>query len=224
MGGLTNLDPKYWAPDRRVLDWVVKQVPDGARVLEIGPGYVPFPKADTFVDLRELPNLPGRVYKMDFTHNPLPFADKTFDFIYCRHVLEDMYDPFPLCREMSRVGRAGYIETPSPIAEMCRGIDGNSPPWRGYHHHRFMVWDDGALTFVSKFPIIEFMDFDPAPLLKEPALWNTYHLWEDEITVRHLESPVDFDITTQYHTVLADAARKSQVSSLKFLQKVNNGS
>jgi hypothetical protein len=44
------------------------------------------------------------------------------------HMLEDMYNPFPICAEMSRVAKAGYVETPSPVAELCRGVDGDKPP------------------------------------------------------------------------------------------------
>jgi hypothetical protein len=63
--------------------------------------------------------------------------------------MEDMGNPFLLIKEMERVAKAGYIETPSPIAEMGRGVDGSSPPFRGYHHHRFVVWvHEGELRFV----------------------------------------------------------------------------
>src|ERR1700733_6220826 len=92
--------------------------------------------------------------------DPLPFGDKAFDFAYCRHVLEDLYNPFLLCTEMARVAMAGYIQTPSPLAEVCRGVDGNSPSWRGYQHHRFLIWDrNGILCFLSKYPIIEYVQF-----------------------------------------------------------------
>ena len=47
-----------------------------------------------------------------------PFPDKTFDFVVCSHLLEDVRDPITVCRELCRVGKAGYIETPSRIREI----------------------------------------------------------------------------------------------------------
>jgi ubiquinone/menaquinone biosynthesis C-methylase UbiE len=43
----------------------------------------------------------------------LPFADKSFDYVYCSHVLEHADDPLAVCRELVRIGKRGYIETPT---------------------------------------------------------------------------------------------------------------
>jgi SAM-dependent methyltransferase len=43
----------------------------------------------------------------------LPFRRKAFDFVYCAHVLEHVEDPLQACREITRVGRRGYMETPT---------------------------------------------------------------------------------------------------------------
>ena len=134
----------------------------------------------------------------------LPFADKAFDFVYCRHVLEDLYNPFLMCREMSRVAKAGYIETPSPLSELCRGIDGGSPPWRGYHHHRFLVWNcRGVLIFLTKYPIIEYLSFEneatiTARLRNNPLYWNTHLFWKNEFETRYLQHDVEYRITQNY--------------------------
>lgn len=68
---------------------------------------------------------------------PFPFPDKYFDFIICSHTLEDLRDPIRVCEQMSRVGKAGYIETPSSLLELTWGRD--NAPWVGYHHHRWLV-------------------------------------------------------------------------------------
>lgn len=217
--GLTEADHKHWAPIPQVVEWLVSRLPAGAKVLEIGPGFVPFPLARTFVDIRELPDLPGTCYDVDVNREPLPFYEKEFDFCYARHVLEDMWNPFNLIAQMSRIAKSGYIETPSPIAECCKGVDGGSPPYHGYHHHRFMVWDnDGELTFVSKFPVIEHLAFrgNDAVLRAGPLYWNTYFLWTDDIRVRHLQCPADFDIMTQYGDVLATACHQAKASCDRF--------
>src|SRR5437660_717275 len=120
---LTQSSSKYWAPNQRVLDYLTNEViPKDAKVLDIGPGHAPFKRANVSVDFVDVTGVDNLV-KCDLANEPLPFADKEFDFVYARHILEDMYNPFPLIKEMSRVGKAGYIETPSPIAELGRGVD-----------------------------------------------------------------------------------------------------
>lgn len=220
-------DPHFWAPIPEVMRWLADRLPADAKVLEIGPGYAPFSRADTFVDFVDLPDLPkDRVFKCDIATEPLPFADKSFDFVFCRHALEDMYNPFPICAEMSRVAKAGYVETPSPIAEMCRGIDGGPAHYRGYHHHRFMVWDnDGELQFVSKYPVVEYLDPDDKRLAERlrasPKYWNTYHLWDGEIKLKHWQSPLDYSIPEHYHQIIANAMNASVVATDKFYSAIS---
>lgn len=210
MIGLTVNDAKYWQPIQQVIDEVISKIPEGARVLEIGPGPFPFPRANVFVDW-ELKKLPkgAEGYVCDLGSDPLPFPDKSFDFIYCRHVLEDMFNPFALCAEMSRVGKAGYIETPSPLAEMVRGVERGSLEYRGYHHHRYVVWKHGdELVFVAKYPKVEYLELDDLRIVKElrdPYAWNTYYLWTDRVKVRHLQNPIDFFMPTHYETVINTA-------------------
>ena len=43
----------------------------------------------------------------------LPFRNKCFDFVYCCHVLEHTDNPLKACAEIMRVGKRGYIETPT---------------------------------------------------------------------------------------------------------------
>ena len=49
---LTDADVKYWGPNPAMLTKVANRVAEGARVLEIGPGQVPFSRATHFVDWR----------------------------------------------------------------------------------------------------------------------------------------------------------------------------
>ena len=141
----------------------------------------------------------------------LPFPDKYFDFIYCRHVVEDILYPFKFFPEMSRVGKAGYIETPSVLAELCRGIDAGSPPWRGYHHHHGFVWNDnGTLKLLKKYPIIEYTEFDDATieafLRNNPKQWDAYLLWKNAIKVDEIRMPPG---SPQYGDCLAEAASQN---------------
>lgn len=222
MTKLTQSDTKYWAPVPEVLAFLKGRYA-GGRVLDVGPGHSPLPWATDSVDFVDVPGAVNQV-KCDLTQDPLPFPDKSFDFVYCRHLLEDSWNPFPICAELSRVGRAGYIETPSPIAELCRGVDGSSPPYRGYHHHRFFVWSvGGELMFMTKYPLVEYMsvpDEKYAALLRQGAkYWNTYYLWEDEIRTFHWQSPADFNVGSDYASILFSTAVHSVSSIDKFWDK-----
>jgi hypothetical protein len=225
-GALTDADKKYWEPIEPLTKWLVKQIPPDTKVLEIGPGYRPFPRSTMFVDYRDLPNIPEKLkVSIDLNVDRLPFEDKSYDFIYCRHVIEDMYNPFWLIKEMERVGKRGYIETPSPIAELVRGADGTSPPFRGYHHHRNIVWVyEGELRIIAKYPIIEYIRFNEEDLtgwLREgKKYWNTYFLWEDKIKLKHIESGPDFVITRDYSSILKNAMDQTILSSGIFWQEI----
>ena len=216
---LTNADKKFYPPIEPLIQWLAKKIPEGAKVLEIGPGYVPFSRATMFVDYKKLPNIPAdKIVSIDMNSEKLPFEDKSFDFIYCRHVIEDMYNPFLLIKEMERVGKEGYIETPSPMAELGRGVDGNSPQFRGYHHHHSVVWvHEGQLRLIHKYPICEYVRFteeDITGWLREgPKFWNTYYLWKDKIDLKPYQSGPDYVITRDYSSILKNAMDSSAISS-----------
>ncbi|MEW6250630.1 MAG: class I SAM-dependent methyltransferase [Planctomycetota bacterium] len=102
---------------RRYVDF---DIPPGARVLDIGSGGDPFPYATVLVDRftgptrhRHAPLVQDGREFVEADICALPFADKAFDFVYCAHVLEHVPDPRAACRELMRVGRRGYIETPT---------------------------------------------------------------------------------------------------------------
>ncbi len=90
------------------------------RVLDIGCGRSPFPYATILVDRflhpsrhRHEPLIRGDKPLVLADVHHLPFADKSFDFVYCSHVLEHVDDPLLACAEIMRVGKRGYIETPT---------------------------------------------------------------------------------------------------------------
>lgn len=84
---------------------------------------------------------------------PFPFPDKFFDFVVCSHTLEDLRDPLWVCSEMIRIGKAGYIEIPSRIAESIRGLE--RPKMVGLSHHRWLIDIEGShVKFLQKFGLI----------------------------------------------------------------------
>lgn len=145
------------------------EIPDEARVVDIGGGAAPFPRADHVIDALPFEAAgrgsdgSGRSPREAFARagpenwtqldvcrrSPWPFPDKSFDFAVCSHLLEDVRDPIWVCSEMVRIAKAGYIETPSRVEEQSRGVE--HPRYAGYAHHRWLVSvHEGGLRFRHK--------------------------------------------------------------------------
>ncbi|MGH7681872.1 MAG: methyltransferase domain-containing protein [Candidatus Eiseniibacteriota bacterium] len=96
-------------------------------VLEIGSGNNPRPRADILCDrfIEDDAERGGAIVAdrplVEADARALPFADQAFDYVICSHVLEHVEDPERMLRELMRVARRGYIETPSEIAERLYG-------------------------------------------------------------------------------------------------------
>ena len=128
----------------------------GWRVLELGGAVNPLLRADIQVDI-QLPNNPQDKcgYLLRDVNEGLPFTDKSFDFVWCSHLLEDIRDPIRVCSEIVRVGKAGYIAVPSREIESCFGID--DPKFCGFVHHRWLcelIEDVLVFTFKSPYLLI----------------------------------------------------------------------
>ena len=174
----------------------------GDKVLDIGSGNVPFHAATHLADLAVDDDRYGRagvpfkhvegkpVYRCDIEQ--LPFGDKEFDFVYCSHVLEHVHHPERACRELMRVARRGYIETPSPSKDLWLDTAAIS-------NHRWAVEVvDGKLVFTEYAPervrglqcdIVRRMHCDPqsdrekalsAMIYLKARILNTMLLWEGD--------------------------------------------
>ena len=166
--------------------------------------------------------------KVDFCRDRLPYDDGEVAFAFCRHTCEDLSDPTWLLSEIRRVARAGYIETPSPVVELCRGVDADGAHL-GYIHHRWVCHsafqfhvpiNDAARVFtaVAKYPCVEACNInDMWPLIDgRPDRWNTRHLWTGPLNYRVLECSRGFDLgmkdpvsgyPTEYLRVLGECVK-----------------
>lgn len=190
-----------WKPYRPATQLAERAAAGCTRVLEIGPGHLPFAPATEFIDWLPRPEIKGRpVHQIDLNRDRLPFDDQSIDFLYTRHTLEDLYNPLHACREIARVARAGWIETPSPLAESCRGVDGNAMPWRGYVHHHSLIWvEDSQLMLLPKMPLIEYIPLKNEDQIAEilnssPIYWNTYFYWTGELRFHLLQHDQEFSL------------------------------
>ena len=144
---------------------IVEHLPGDARVVDVGGGASPCPRADVVIDAvayRDRGKLgvaaTGQAQRYDEStwiqvdlcgRERWPIPDKSFDYAICSHVLEDLRDPIRVCTELQRIAKAGYIGTPSRILEQSRGIE--HPLYAGYYHYRWLVSvEDGCLCFRFK--------------------------------------------------------------------------
>jgi SAM-dependent methyltransferase len=119
------------------------------RVLDVGCGNQPLPWATHLADLsitdhsqRFGQSIPAGLRPLvQCSVEALPFADKSFAFVRCTHVLEHVANPAAACEELSRVGLRGYIECPRSWVEYVFSAVG----------HRWLVdAESGVLIFREK--------------------------------------------------------------------------
>jgi len=172
-------------------------------VLDVGGASEPLRRADHVIDLlpygerradRSLDDGPERFSERTWTARdicsiePFPYEDKSIDFAFCSHTLEDVRDPILVCSELCRVAKRGYIEVPSRLAETCTGMERGR--WPGWYHHRWLIELEGdELVFLHKSPA---MAADPslrihkhrkAQVLK-PALDTLAFVWTGSFRFR----------------------------------------
>jgi SAM-dependent methyltransferase len=101
------------------------KIPKKARVLDVGSGHSPHPRAnvltDKFTDNNYHRATDINVLKhqqfVEASGESLPFKDKEFDYVICSHVVEHVEEPAIFLDELARVGKRGYLEAPSLIGE-----------------------------------------------------------------------------------------------------------
>ena len=115
-------------------------------VLEVGSGGNPFPRANVLLDAYEdtqqrhwVPLKIDRPMVLGFVER-LPFKDKSFDFTIACHVLEHSANPEQFLRELMRVGKAGYIESPDAFMERINP----------YRDHRLEVTERNGGLIIKK--------------------------------------------------------------------------
>ena len=156
---------------------MLERLKDRDLVLDVGAWAHPFERADWVIDL--MPYETRGLYYYDreqaderfsaetwvqrdiCSREPWPWPDDHFDFAVCAQTLEDVRDPVWVCRELSRVARAGYVEVPSRLEEQSWGVHG---PWAGWSHHRWLCdVVDGRLEVVFKTSLVHGRESDHFP-------------------------------------------------------------
>lgn len=190
---------RYNLYQARIFDFGIRP---GDKVLDMGSGHIPFPLATHLADISLSDGRVGRngapfrhvegkpVYECSVENTP--FGDKEFDFVYCSHVLEHAEHPDVACRELMRIAKRGYIETPTKGKDMfmvsaresnhlsCVELIRNVltfrkyEPWElsGLHYNILMQMHCSPQTEREKaFSVLVYLF---------PRSINTMALWEDE--------------------------------------------
>lgn len=170
-------------------------IKDGEKVLDIGSGDIPFPQATHLADLyegetshRAKPIVKdARPFEICDIEN-LPYRDTEFDFVYCSHILEHVKDPARACNEIMRVGKRGYIETPTRMSDIMMNFT------KLHDHHKwhinllgktlvFQEWTDNERKdtgcndffkmFISRYKNpFQTLFYDNADLFTNMLLWD----------------------------------------------------
>lgn len=222
-----RLNNRYWAPIQNVYDILIKYCNNNnyKNILEIGPGYIQFPLATKFVGFNEKVK---DFISVDIDEEPLPFKDKEFDFVYSRHTLEDIQNPNYCLKEIIRTSKSGYIETPSPLVEVTKGVDGhfNSDKYGGYIHHRYIIWSDMEKNevyilpkyscVIDNFLVLNESSYD---ILKNPYYWNNYFLWKEEPKVIMYKNGVNFQMNFENYTNLLKTSINTSIKNTDYFLK-----
>lgn len=127
------------------------EIKNGEKILDIGSGGDPFPLATHLADCYENETT-HRSAKLKRDTRPFimcsieatPFQDKEFDFVYCSHVLEHVDNPAKACKELMRIGKRGYIETPTRTSDIMFNFT------RLQNHHKWYIQLAGnTLIFIE---------------------------------------------------------------------------
>lgn len=137
------------------------------RVLDVGSGGRPHAAATHLCDALEENLERGSDLKRDgrpFVYaeiDHLPFKGGAFDFVYAVHVLEHSPAPQAALDELTRVAKAGYIETPTPFAERLYG-------WT--NHRATVSFKGGRFVFGPK--------VEPQRTLDMHKLYRVFPVWK----------------------------------------------
>jgi len=191
-------------------------------ILDIGPGENPFPMAARGIDRGEPKHLDLPITQCDFLQENQGGMLQA-DFVYCRHVIEDLYNPVPLL-EALKLCRTGYIETPSPAAELALGVDNTDTGmlWPGYMHHHWICWtvdNKPPLYLTPKYTWSSNM-YSPAltTLLDNPIYWNTGLFWENYgFDYKILLHEQDFHVTDHTYVDVLSNAVAANINSQQML-------
>lgn len=227
-----SIQNRYHFTIKEIQDYLIEfcNLNNYKNILEIGPGNYHFPVANKFVGCNEKIE---KYINIDIDEEPLPFLNKEIDFIYSRHVIEDIQNPNFALQEIIRCSKSGYIETPSPLIEITKGVDlyFGSEKCGGYLHHRYIIWADiekCEIFFLPKYSSIidnflQIQNFHSYYNLvnNQPLHWNNYFFWKDKTPkIKMYKNGVNFHLTIDNYIKLLNEAIDVSIKNAEFFRKL----
>lgn len=111
------------------------EIPAHWKVLDIGPGEYPHPRADAYLDydlekLTPLSERGKRTIPADIQGSVDQVADKEFDFVWMSHCMEHLKDPLAAAKTISRIGKRGCMIVPSAWKEGLTNFEETGHLWQ----------------------------------------------------------------------------------------------
>lgn len=149
-------------PHSATLEWIKELNPQPKNVIDLGSGIdMPFKKIIERNGIRFFSTCPLSIYgdykDLDFNKQKLPFKNKQFDLVICTHVLEHLFEPFKVMKEIERIAKRNIIiALPNQytiderilflFGKNLQGFNGNYDYW-GHH----TIWSIKAIDeFIKK--------------------------------------------------------------------------
>ena len=227
---------RYGLYQSRFFDFPIRP---GEAVLDIGSGHMPFPLATHLADISLTDGSIGRL-GVPFKHvdgkpayevrvEDTGFADKQFDFVYCSHVLEHTDDPEAACRELARIGRRGYVETPTKGKDAFMGsARGSNHRWHVELVHGVLVFTEYDERDLEGFGVDLLMDMHVAPRTDREKAFsaliylradqcNTMFAWEGNIPCQ-VRRPPTAGLRVQVAPPPTPRPAESQAETVRLVQ------
>lgn len=183
-------------------------------VLDIGGGSNPFVRANIVTE----PHLTKSMHRSGLPVNPyikyiecfaesLPFDSNSFDFAIARQVFEHVDNPSLACKEMMRVAKRGFIETPQKNYELLFGPNPS--------HNWFVHIKDNTLVFERRMFIrhpLRHLGLGTVPSSPEGQvllhwelknLTNVQFYWEQSFPYEVKDNPSGFNYNNPDHAAEA---------------------
>lgn len=124
------------------------------QIMDLGGGLESLERATHIIDYHKPSTsaiwIPGNLCDLD-TYRV--FSDKQFDWVYCNHTLEDLYDPFIVLREAQRIAKRGLFGVPNWECEIA--IQVRRGDWEnisGWPHHFWLIGRNKSTDRLEFFP------------------------------------------------------------------------
>ena len=222
----------------------LKSIEPHFNVLEIGPGGLPHPRANIFLEKRfddeiekafqrgYAPKLETKKPVVFYEGGVFPFEDKQFDYVICSHVLEHVNDIGLFISELSRISNMGYLEYPLIYYDYIYNFD---------VHLTFLKKNGSCINWIPKHET-ELSKFRPVQEFFFETIKKNYHTfinqmkqyffegfeWRDDlqtkrvydinevcIPMKTLEIPDFNDIIASKKPIVAHSAKQKLKNKLK---------